>query len=235
MANRTRLLALAVVAGLVLSGASLVATGRVVVASSVVTDTGTSLYETATNGFAFANRSYNDLPLDTKINVSFFDSSDTPHTFTLINESDFWLANYSTYPVGALDTLLKSEGTLVNLTAGGGNHSDGSFTSPSAASYYLFVCAVAGHFQLGMWGIVAFGEVVPANIGFGSGTPGPGLAVFIIIGTIVALTVLAIVLGFVVGQRRGSEHEMPPERLGYPEPSSPAPLPASSPRPPGPR
>ena len=50
-----------------------------------------------------------------------------------------------------------------------------------------------------------------------------------------ALTVIAIVLGFVVGRRKGSEFEMPPERLGYPEPSAPsagAPLPPTPPHPP---
>ncbi|MCI4365916.1 MAG: hypothetical protein L3K10_07675, partial [Thermoplasmata archaeon] len=58
-----------------------------------------------------------------------------------------------------------------------------------------------------------------------------GSAVFIIVGTIVVLTVIAIVLGFVVGRRRGAVHEMPPERLGYPEPRLPT-EPAPPPRPP---
>jgi len=58
---------------------------------------------------------------------------------------------------------------------------------------------------------------------------GPGAALFIIIGTIVSLVVIALVLGFVVGRRKGAEHEMPPERLGYPEPLAPGePLPPSS-------
>jgi hypothetical protein len=43
--------------------------------------------------------------------------------------------------------------------------------------------------------------------------------VFIIGGTIAGLVILAIVLAFVIGRRRGSHDEMAPERLGYPEPS----------------
>jgi hypothetical protein len=51
-----------------------------------------------------------------------------------------------------------------------------------------------------------------------SASTDPGVAVFIIVGTIVALVVIALVLGFVVGRRRGSHDEMAPQRLGYPEP-----------------
>ena len=48
---------------------------------------------------------------------------------------------------------------------------------------------------------------------------------FIISGTIAGLVVLALVLGFVIGRRKGAVHEMPPERLGYPEPALPSPEP----------
>jgi hypothetical protein len=232
MSNRTALVAVAAALALALAGVAGVATGHVVVASPVVVDTGTTLYETANAGFAFANRSYSDLPLSSSINVVFFDADIGPHTFTLINISNFWLSNYSSYPPTALVNLVHTHGYLVSANASGnGYNRTEHFTSPSSAGYYLFVCMISGHFEEGMWGVVAFGENVPANISFGSGSPGPGLAVFIIIGTIVALTVLAIVLGFVIGQRRGAEHEMPPERLGYAEPptSEPQPLPPARP------
>jgi len=84
-----------------------------------------------------------------------------------------------------------------------------------------------------MYGFIAFGEPLPSNLTVSAASVGPGEAVFIIVGTIVALTVIAIVLGFVVGRRRGSSEEMPPERLGYPEPlvpSEPALPPGAPPR-----
>ncbi len=79
-------------------------------------------------------------------------------------------------------------------------------------------CLIPGHFP-GMYGLLGSGE--PGS--GGSISTGPGAAVFIIGGTIAGLVVIAIVLGFVVGKRRGSHDEMPPERLGYPEQPTVAP------------
>jgi len=89
-----------------------------------------------------------------------------------------------------------------------------------------------------MYGFIAFGIALPSNLSVTVPYDGAGAAVFIIVGTIVSLTVVAIVLGFVVGRRRGASEEMPPERLGYPEPE-PAPAPGAqrlpdSPAPPKP-
>ena len=231
MVHRTRLLAVAVAVGFVLGGVAAVASARVVVASPIEVASGSSIEETAAAGFAFDTRGFEMVPLNTSIAVTFFDS-DTggPHTFTIVNDPGVQI------PASAdLASLLSKDGVLVDLTAVTGSHggyNNSSFTSPKAAGWYEFVCTEPGHFQAGMYGFIAFGENLPANLTLGSGSPGPGLAVFIIIGTIVALTVLAIVLGFIVGQREGSRHEMPPERLGYPEPSSPEPLPATPGRPP---
>jgi len=229
--RRTRgVMAVATALALV-AGAALVAlTGRVAIAGAVVVDTGTTLQETSQAPFSFVNRSYEELPLNTSITVKFFNSDpSTPHTFTILNRSRFAVKDPATFSNSALGSLLKTYGTLVNVSASGGSYAPTGTIAPiSAPGWYEFVCTEQGHFQSGMYGYVAFGMALPANLTFGSSAPGPGLAVFIIIGTIVALTVLAIVLGFVVGQRRGAEHEMPPERLGYPEPSLPE-APASRP------
>lgn len=236
MFPRRAILVVGVIVALVLGGGAAVASGHVVVSSGEVPDAGTTLYETATTGFSYTNRSYGNVPTSTSISLTFFDADQgSPHTFTLLDIPDFWIQNYSTFNPYYLDQLLQKYGTLVNTTAvttAHGGYANGTFTSPSAAGYYEFLCLESGHLQSGMYGIIAFGEPVPTNISFGSGSPGPGLAVFIIVGTIVALTVLAIVLGFVVGRRRGSEHEMPPERLGYPEPPGSEPLSPSPPNPP---
>ena len=99
---------------------------------------------------------------------------------------------------------------------------------------YEFVCTEPGHFTNGMYGFIAFGENLPGNLTVSATSTDPGAAVFIIVGTIVSLVVIALVLGFVVGRRRGSVYEMPPQRLGYPEPESPG-AEKSPPLPPEPR
>lgn len=227
-----RTLTLAVVLGLVAAGTVAVATSRIVVAQSIVVDTGTTLYDTAKSPYTFANRSYQMLPLNTKIALHFYDDDPLPHTFTIINRSDVAIPNYATISGHALGVILQTYGTLVNITANGTSMGPiRDISQVAAPGWYEFVCIEAGHLNQGMYGYVAFGEALPANLSFATGLPGPGLAVFIIVGTIVALTVLAIVLGFAVGQRRGAVHEMPPERLGYPEPEAPSAA-AAVPRPP---
>jgi hypothetical protein len=209
-----------VVLALVAATSFAVGTGRVAVASPVVVDTSSSLSETASAPFTFDTRGFENLPLNTSISVTFFDDDmGSQHTFTILNASGVQLPDPSTYSNGALDDLLARYGTLDNVTATSNSYAPASvITEVAAPSWYEFFCTVSGHFQAGMYGFVAFGEALPPNVSLGSASPGPGLAVFIIIGTIVSLTVLAIVLGFVVGRREGAVHEMPPERLGYPEP-----------------
>ena len=221
-----------VAVALVLAAGVTVLSGRVAVAAPVRTDTSAYVNETAVSPYTFVTRGYQLVPLGTTINVAFFDGDTTgeSHTFTLLNWSNRTVP--SSYSTGDIGSLLTKYGALVNLTeTNEGQTATGSFVSPSSAGFYEFVCLISGHFTLGMYGYIAFGEVLPSNLSFGGGSPGPGLAVFIIVGTIVALTVLAIVLGFVLGQRKGAQHEMPPERLGYPEPPDPEPL-RAPPRPP---
>jgi hypothetical protein len=83
-----------------------------------------------------------------------------------------------------------------------------------------------GHFTAGMHVQIGIGIVPPSS---GSGTTGIGAPALIIAGTIAGLVVIALVLGFVIGRRRGPEEEMPPERLGYPEPSTVSEAPAVTP------
>jgi hypothetical protein len=234
------LLAITLVCALVGAGVVAIATSRVVLASPVVVDTGTSMAETASTNFKFDTCTFEMLPTGVMIALTFFDADTTSaHSFTIIKEP-----NYQIPSSADLWTLIRTNGTLVNTYAqpgGWGNNTSTtttvSFMAPATAGWYEFVCLEAGHFQAGMFGFIAFGENLPAGLGCASGTPGPGLAVFIIIGTIVTLTVLAIVLGFVIGRREGSTYEMPPERLGYPEPPTTAPQPPVDPllkNPPGP-
>jgi len=134
------------------------------------------------------------------------------HTFTLSSVAGYVFS--STATGGDLLGFFAANPPLVNITVNGpaGVQAFGNFTAP-AYGEYEFVCLEPGHFQSGMSGILGSGEPGATT----SVNTGPGAPVFIISGTIVALVIVALVLGFVVGKRRGSTDEMPPERLGYPE------------------
>jgi len=80
-----------------------------------------------------------------------------------------------------------------------------------------------------MYGFLGVG----VNVGPPPGPPIPW-GVYYIAGGVTILVVSAIVAGFVVGKREGSKYEMPPERLGYPEPKEvDGPAPAGGSTPPG--
>ena len=176
----------------------------------------TSISVTALSaGYTFDPNAISNVATHTLINVSFTDADGVAHTFSIIDREGVVIP--STADVAS---LAGQYGLLIGLNASSAGTVTGSFTSPGVG-WYEFVCLEPGHFDSGMYGFIAFGEAVPSNLSVSSSTPGPGLAVFIIVGTIVALVVIALVLGFVIGQRRGAQHEMPPERLGYPEPVAP--------------
>ena len=171
-----------------------------------------SITVTVGSGFTFAPSNFRVEPGDT-VNLAFVQSDGTPHSFLIVAEP-----NYN-FPSGAgtstLLTYFTQHPPLVNLSvdATAGTVTK-SFTAP-ALGIYEFVCTQSGHFAAGMFGYMGSGEDPP-----NSSPPydGPGAIVFFIGGGIAGLVILAIVLAFVIGRRRGSHDEMPPERLGYPEP-----------------
>ncbi len=226
--TRRRTVSLLLALALTVSGWVAVGGSHVAVAKPVLDNTSSSLVQTAVAGYHFEQLEFAQLPVNSTINVTFYndDSTGNPHTFTILNRSD-WVI-----PTGAtnLTQLISQHHTLVDLSADAGNTTTGSFRSPGPG-WYEFVCRIAGHFGLGMYGFIAFGMNLPSNLTVGVANPGPGLAVFIIVGTIVGLTVLSLVLGFVFGRREGAVHEMPPERLGYREPPA---MPPHTPEPPRP-
>lgn len=179
---------------------------------------GTTIDVTASSGYAFAPDTFEQVTPSANISVSFTDASSIAHTFTIIGREGWVIPGDIT--TSAFDNLVygKTYPALFNLNvSGAGTTLSGTFSAP-AAGWYEFVCTEPGHFQEGMYGFIAFGMNLPSNLTVSSGVPGPGAALFIIIGTIVSLVVIALVLGFVVGRRHGARHEMPPERLGYAEP-----------------
>jgi uncharacterized cupredoxin-like copper-binding protein len=196
-----------------------------VVSAHPVDDSAASVSISAVNNFAFSPSMFENLSLNESISVSFsnLDTSGASHTFTIIGREG-WVIPKSYTPAQltalAYGSTYPNKLNLESSTTGDTVTGNLTVTAPG---WYEFVCTESGHFQSGMYGFIAFGMALPSNLTVSVPNTGPGAAVFIIIGTIVTLTVIALVLGFIFGRRRGSEFEMPPERLGYPEPRSAGP------------
>jgi plastocyanin len=194
----------------------------------VVIDTSSSLAVTAAAPYKFVSSTYQQLPTNTTINVTFTDADTLAHTFSILDREGVVIPS-----TADLGQLFSKYGSLVSINASGPGNYPGTFKSPGPG-WYEFVCLEPGHFQSGMYGFIGFGINLPSNLTVSAASTAPGVGVFIISGTIVALVVIALVLGFVVGRRRGAEFEMPPERLGYAEPAAapaePAPMPTEQPK-----
>lgn len=228
-----------IVAVLVVGGASvaLVSTASARAASAVRVDTSNTLQVTAEAGYSFTPNAVNQLPTNTTIAITVTDNDLLAHTFTIIGREG-WVI-----PTGASDAEISalSYGSQypallppVNVTpvgSGSGAQVTVHLKTPGVG-WYEFICSESGHFQQGMYGFVAFGTNLPGNLTVVAADTDPGIAVFIIVGTIVGLVVIALVLGFVVGRRRGDTYEMSPQRLGYaePEPPAAAPIPEAPPK-----
>jgi plastocyanin len=220
------------------SAAALVGTAPARAASEIHLATTGAITVTADSGFLFTPNAFAQVPLNATVTVTFTDDDSIAHTFSILKLQGVAIPNSDSE--GDLSALFQKYGALYTTSLNGsGDQDTGTFPAPTTAGWYEFVCQEPGHFQNGMYGFVAFGENLPANLTVTTQSTDPGAAVFIIVGTIVALVVIALVLGFVVGRRRGSTYEMPPQRLGYAEPETPeaGTLPDEEPRssPPEPR
>jgi plastocyanin len=194
----------------------------------------TSVTVTATSTFSYVV-STNELAVNSNITVTFVDTVATPHTFTLSSVQGVAIPQ-AIYGDNVTDYFAKHP-AYASVQLNGIGQTTINFTSPPTG-WYEFVCEIPGHFALNMYNALGFGVPAPSNLTGGAATIQVGWPVYVIAGTIVGLVILALVLGFVVGQRKGSRHEMPPERLGYPEEAPPSagggPIAPSPPLPPGP-
>jgi len=233
---RRKLVTLGLTLALVLGAGVVVGVPRVVIASPVLAVTSPSVNVTAVS-YSFAPNLIEQVPPNVTIHLNLLnaDAYGAAHTFTIYKREGVVIGQNPNSPSTDISTLLYGTGTydgnLFDGPANGTGWFNMTFPAP-ATGWYEFVCTESGHYASGMYGFIAFGENLPANLTITVSNTGAGLAVFIIVGTIVTLTVIAIVLGFVVGRRRGSQFEMPPERLGYAEPPTPeqnAPLPPTPP------
>jgi plastocyanin len=170
-----------------------------------------TLTVTVGDGFAFSLSTNEVMPGDI-VTVTLVSIGDVTHTFQLSPIPNFMFN--STDSTAHINSFFATHTPLVNLMENGtvGEKHSETFTAP-AYGEYEYVCNQSGHFLEGMWGQLGSGEP-------GSGSTavtGPGWQVFAIGGGIASLVVATIVLAFIIGARPGSKHEMPPERLGYPE------------------
>ena len=191
-------------------------------ATQTVASSGAENTLTVTVGSAFTfTLSTDEVTPGANVTVSIVQTDDVAHTFTLSSVAG-WSFNDGN-STGDLLSFFGHHPPLVNFSIPAGQATYSTSVTAPPFGIYEYVCLVAGHFEAGMRGFLGSGEAGSA----GTSNTGPGAAVFYIGGTIAGLVVLAIVLGFVVGRRRGSSEEMPPERLGYPEPPSGPQPPAS--------
>lgn len=165
------------------------------------------------NQFIFTPNDISNVVPGSNVTIVITNLGDVPHTFTLSSLDNYTLP-YSGN-VNLTSDFLVAHPPLVNKNISGtsGAQVTVQFTAPPKIGSYQFFCTQTGHFAAGMEGFLGVG----ISVGPPPAPPGVGDAVFIISGVIVGLVILAIILGFVVGRREGATHEMPPERLGYPE------------------
>jgi plastocyanin len=179
----------------------------------VHTAAGTSVTMSVSDQLTFSPDTISNVAPGSSVTISITNLGSIPHTFTLSS-----LVNYTLPSAGNTNltgTFLVTHPPLysINISGTQGSLTTASFTAPTKIGSYQFFCTESGHFASGMQGFLGVG----ISVGPPPAPPGIGTPVFIIAGTIVGLVIIAIVLGFVVGKREGSKHEMPPERLGYSE------------------
>lgn len=165
----------------------------------------------ATGEYGYTPDDIQQVPTNAAITVTFTDTSDMAHTFTIIGREGWVIP--STYSPGQIDQLAYG-GSPPNLdngnVTGPGDVNVTQFESPGPG-WYEFVCTVSGHFQLGMYGFVAFGMNLPSNL-TGGGRTGIGghLTFNVVDGAIVAAVFVVAIAGYLhIRRRRERERSTP--------------------------
>jgi plastocyanin len=165
----------------------------------------------ASGNYGYTPPYFQQEPTNATITVRFTDGSDLAHTFTIINKEG-WVVPTS-YSPAQIDTLAYGtpSSNLDNANVSGpGVVNVTTFTSPGPG-WYEFVCTVSGHFQLGMYGFIAFGMNLPSNL-TGSGRTGVGghLTFNVVDAGIVVVLIAIIAGGYLYIQRRRQRARFPP-------------------------
>jgi plastocyanin len=172
--------------------------------------TGDSLHVAATGDYGYQPETFEQVPTDANITVTFTDDSPLQHSFTISSREGFEIP--TGYNTTQLTQFLVSYPPLFSLLVNGsGDVATGNFTSPATPGWYEIVCTVSGHFQLGMYSFIAFGENLPSNltrvprVGLGFANLSPLDA------AVLAGTFGAFVLGLVLWYRHRSTPKPPPK------------------------
>lgn len=124
----------------------------------------TAISVTATNSYSFTPNTFEQVATNSTISVTFTDATVLANTFTIIGKEGWVIP--SSYTSAQIDQLAYggSPPNLVNVNVtGSGDVNSATFESPGPG-WYEFVCTELGHFQLGMYGFIAFGENLPGNL-----------------------------------------------------------------------
>ena len=177
-----------------------------------------SLYIAATGDYDYTPDTFEEVPTNTTITVTFVDNSTMfdGHSFTIIGEEGVQIP--STASQAEIDQLAwgNDPPALLDLNVSAlGDRNVSSFRSPGPG-WYEFVCTLPSHFQLGMYGFIAFGEKLPSNLtlphrqGLGSAPLGFS-AVDAVVVSVAGLLILAIAY-YVHRLRRSTMPSAPPAR-----------------------
>ena len=156
----------------------------------------------AVGSYGYQPQFLQQVPTNSTIMVTFTDKSPLAHTFTIIGKEG-WVVP-SSYNYVQINQLAygHSPPALVNLNVSGpGDTNFTTFTS-HGPGWYEFLCATSGHFQLGMYGFVAFGMNLPSNLTGSNRTGvGGGLSFGPVDAAIVGGVIVLLVVGFVALNR----------------------------------
>jgi plastocyanin len=174
-----------------------------------------SITVAATKDYGYQPDTFQQVPTNATITVTFTDDDVLQHTFNISSREGFVIP--TSYTAAQLDHLFGTYPSLFSATVNGpGDQYVGSFRSPATPGWYEFVCNVTGHFQNGMYGFIAFGENLPSNLTPPSRVGVGGGGISTIDGAIIVVVVLGVILGFVLLRRRRSRSRAPPGRVERP-------------------
>ena len=167
-----------------------------------------------------------NLPLDTTIEVTFIDDSALPHSFNISSREGVAIVNYtSTTPAELNRTLFPTRAMYAAYVTGLGDESSGVFNSPKTPGWFEFICNVTGHFQMGMFGYIAFGEGLPSNLTPPSGGGPPGFSLGEATGFLVVFAVVFAVLAVIMVRLRRNGRDRAQEESDVASPILPRPPP----------
>ena len=117
----------------------------------------------ATGDYGYQPADFQRVPVDANITVTFTDDSVLAHSFTISSREGVVIPVAYT-PTQLNDYFVTYPPMLSIYANSSGAQTVATFHSPTDPGWYEFVCLVSGHFQMGMYGFIAFGENLPPNL-----------------------------------------------------------------------